>query len=245
MVIANSRTALVTGAASGIGGATAELLLERGWNVIAADLDRDRLEASFSPSENCLTAVVDVSRSASVDALYEGAVDRFGGLSAVANIAGVTDVDDRAIEFLDERIFDQTIAVNLRGAFLSSKRAIPLLRAAGGGAIVNMGSVASVRGVGGTAYVTSKHGLVGLSRAIAYHHATDNIRCNVIGPGATDTPMFEISKQKGGTVVDRPGTLPGLARPAEIAGLVAFLVSDEARYITGATYVIDGGATQY
>ncbi|MES2169166.1 MAG: SDR family oxidoreductase, partial [Actinomycetota bacterium] len=190
------RSVIVTGAASGIGLATAERLLADGWLVTVADLPNSALTDRFADSDACQVVAVDIYDSASVQSLIAAAVSRFGSLSALANIAGITVLEDQKLEDLDDAVFDRVVAVNLRGAFLMCKYAIPHLRAAGGGAIVNMGSVASVRAMGGAAYVSSKHGILGLSRVIASQYAAEQIRCNVVAPGGVNTPMLEIARRK-------------------------------------------------
>jgi NAD(P)-dependent dehydrogenase (short-subunit alcohol dehydrogenase family) len=156
-------------------------------------------------------------------------------------------MEDTKIVDVPEEVFDRTIAVNLRGMFLLCKYGIPHLKGAGGGAIVNLASVAALAGGGGTSYTTSKGGVAALTRAVAFQNAAENIRCNSICPGPVDTPMLQISMKKLGlsTMTSRPGTIPRIARPQEVASLITFLVSDEAAYITGATYTIDGGASQH
>jgi NAD(P)-dependent dehydrogenase (short-subunit alcohol dehydrogenase family) len=148
---------------------------------------------------------------------------------------------------VSEEVFDRTIAVNLRGIFLLCKYGVPHLKRAGGGAIVNLASTAALRGGGGTSYTASKGGVAAITRAVAFQNAAENIRCNAIYPGPVDTPMLQISMKKLGlkTMTAGPGIVPRIARPEEVAGLISFLVSDEATYITGAAYTIDGGATQH
>ncbi len=239
-----TRAAIVTGAASGIGLATARRLLDDGWRVTVADLPSSPLADLFSVSDSCQVVPVDISDSTSVQSLIAAAAERFGPLSALANIAGITVFEDQKIEDLDESVFDRVVAVNLRGAFLMCKYAIPQLRAAGGGSIVNMGSVASVRAMGGAAYVSSKHGILGLSRTIASQYAAEKIRCNVVAPGGVNTPMLEIARRKAVVRQPSPSVLAGVAEPEEVAQLVVYLLSDDARFITGSTFSIDGGQAQ-
>lgn len=238
------KTAIVTGAASGIGLATARSLLDDGWQVTVADLPSSGLTERFIDSDICHVVPVDISDSESVQSLYSAALARFGRLTGLANIAGLTVIEDQKLEDLEESIFDRVVAVNLRGAFLMCKYAVPHLRAAGGGSIVNVGSVASLRPMGGAAYVSSKHGLLGLSRTIASQYAAEQIRCNVVAPGGTNTPMLEIARRKA--VVQRlsPSVMEGLAEPEEVARLIVYLLSEDARFITGSTFSIDGGRAQ-
>ncbi|WP_344617305.1 SDR family oxidoreductase [Dactylosporangium salmoneum] len=239
----------MTGAASGIGRATALRLLGAGWRVCAADLDADRVRAALTAYEGSAALqaqAADISSPEDVQALYRAADAAFGGLDGVANVAGVSFLEDQRIEDVDVETFDRTHAVNLRGTFLMCKYAIDPLRRRGGGAIVNLGSVASVRGVGGPAYVSSKAGIAGLSRAIAASYAADLIRCNTVAPGPTSTPMLEISKRKSTvTTLGAAGTIPGEADPDEIAALVHFLLGPTGRFMTGGIYTLDGGISQH
>jgi NAD(P)-dependent dehydrogenase (short-subunit alcohol dehydrogenase family) len=240
------KVALVTGAASGIGRAAARVLAARGWALALADVDETGLAEFAGPGPaGHLVRGADVSSSEAVRGLVAAAVERFGHIDAVANIAGITRPGDGPVEHTAESDFDRIVAVNLRGPFLVCKYAIPHLRAAGGGCVVNVGSVASVRGYGGTAYVASKSGLAGLSRAVAYHYAGANIRCNTIAPGFTDTPMARVAAAKPGPAPRTPGTLPGMAEPHEIAELLAYLLSPAGRFINGALYTVDGGLAQH
>ncbi|MCU1614637.1 MAG: short-chain dehydrogenase/reductase [Frankiales bacterium] len=241
------RSVIVTGGASGIGLAAVTRLLDDGWRVTAADIDVDALTSAHAHAHNesLLVQPVDVSNSESVTALYAAATARFGGVSAVANVAGISLLADQKLENLADDDFDRVIAVNLRGTFLMSKNAIAALRAQGGGSIVNVGSIASLRGFGGSAYVSSKHGILGLSRTVAYQYASENIRCNVVAPGSTQTPMLDLVRQKSVLAAPSPNVIAGAAEPSEVAGLIAYLLSPEARFINGATFTIDGGLTQY
>jgi NAD(P)-dependent dehydrogenase (short-subunit alcohol dehydrogenase family) len=238
--------AIVTGAASGIGHAVARRLLAAGWCVAVADLQADRLTELFSGgSDTVLVQPTDVTRLADIERLFTETVARFGGVDGVTNAAGISLLEDARIEDVDLDVFDRTCAVNLRGTFMMCRAAIGPLRERHGGAIVNFGSVASLRGGGGTAYVTTKAGIAGLSRAIAAHYAKERIRCNTVAPGATTTPMLEISKRKSTVSIGGPSVLDGEAEPDEIAGLVEFLLGPSGRFVTGATYAIDGGITQH
>lgn len=240
------RVAIVTGAASGIGLATARKLIAVGWAVAGVDLHRQSVEQSIPASPTFLPLGGDIGDPLAVDRVYAATIARFGSLDAVANVAGVSDISDTLIEDVELETFDKTLRTNLRGTFLMCKAAIAPLRAQGGGAIVNLGSVASVRGIGGPAYVSSKAGIAGLTRAIAMQYAAELIRCNTVAPGPISTPMLEISKTKptvnaGGT----PGTIPREGEASEVAGLIEFLLGDAGRFMTGGIYTIDGGLTQH
>jgi NAD(P)-dependent dehydrogenase (short-subunit alcohol dehydrogenase family) len=210
------------------------------------DLDAAAVTAAVGSTDALLALAADISDPEAVARVYAATLDRFGHLDAVANVAGISILADARLEDLDVEVFDRTQRVNLRGTFLMCKAAIPALRANGGGAIINLGSVASVRGVGGPAYVSSKAGVAGLSRAIAAQYAAERIRCITVAPGPTSTPMLEIAKQKSTVnTLGAPGTIPGEADPDEVAALIEFLAGDSGRFITGALYTIDGGLTQH
>jgi NAD(P)-dependent dehydrogenase (short-subunit alcohol dehydrogenase family) len=172
-------------------------------------------------------------------------VKAFGGLNIVANMHGISDFSDTKILTVSEDVFTRTWEVNTKAIFLLCKQAIPEMQKAGAGSIINMSSGAALGGGGGTAYTASKGALNALTRAIAYQHAADNIRCNAICPGPIDTPMMHSSFKKLGMtdLPIAPGRIPRIGRPEEVAALVAFLASDEAGFITAATYTIDGGAS--
>jgi NAD(P)-dependent dehydrogenase (short-subunit alcohol dehydrogenase family) len=245
--------ALVTGAASGIGRATATLLAERGAAVACVDVNGAGLTESVDAIEasggKAVALTADVTDLAAVEAAVAAAVAEFGGLDGVANIAGVGDFtgDVTAIE-LDE--WARVLAINLTGAFHVSRATIPHLRAAGGGAIVNVASQFGLVGcLASPAYCASKAGLIGLTRAMAIDHTSEGIRVNCVCPGPVDTPMLawtvatpeltarERARTAGRNLVGRSG------RPEEIAATIAFLLSDEIGFMSGSIVAVDGGWT--
>jgi NAD(P)-dependent dehydrogenase (short-subunit alcohol dehydrogenase family) len=237
--------ALVTGAASGIGRATARGFAESGWSVIAADVDEAGLHETVADHPQAVAIPGDVRSGADTDRMCNAATERFGGLDAVASIAGVE--IDRPVHELAEEDWDAVIDTSLKGTYLVCRSAIGALRAAGGGSIVTVGSPlgrASFPGV--TAYGAAKAGMEGLTRAMAIDYAADGIRVNCLIPGLTDTPLVwrqvppdRLADVKAEAAAEVP--LGRMASPAEIAGIVLFLCSDPARFITGASIVADGG----
>src|SRR5262249_38358404 len=243
------KVAIVTGAASGIGRSVAQVFAREGCHLALVDLNETGLNetlASLSGVEG-LAVPADVSRSADVQRVLGQTMDKYGRLTTLAHCHGISLMEDTRIVEVPEEVFDRTIAVNLRGVFLVCKYGVPHLRRAGGGAIVNLASAAALSGGGGTSYTASKGGVTAITRAIAFQHAAENIRCNSICPGPVDTPMLQVSMKKLGLTTMTPGrgAIPRIARPEEVAFVITFLVSDEAAYITGATYTIDGGMTQH
>ena len=239
--------ALVTGAASGIGRATATRLAAEGASVACADIDVAGAEETAASIRagggTAATASVDVADPASCEAAVRHALDFLGGLEVLANVAGIFRPGHTLEQ--DVGVFDETIAVNLRGTFYMSRAALPHLLD-GGGAIVNIASAAALQGVPyNAAYCASKAGIVGLTRSLASEYARRRVRVNCICPGAVMTPLIE----RGFSVDDVDGALmarlapqiPRIGTPEEIAALVAYLSSDESSYMTGSVITIDGG----
>ncbi|MEJ0097755.1 MAG: SDR family NAD(P)-dependent oxidoreductase [Bauldia sp.] len=244
------RTVIVTGGATGIGRATAEHLVAGGARVVCAGLDAaDGQALAASHAERGLPLIyveTDVAREADVRAAVDKAVASFGAIHGVVNCAGVYPTGKRLEELSDEE-WDRTIAVNLTGMFRVCRATLPLLRAAGGGSIVNIASVhadATITGV--PAYAASKAAVVGLSRQMALDYAVDRIRVNAIVVGAVATRMglggFDSPPdiEKSGLSLE-PNRIARLADPAEVAAVIAFLISDAASFVTGSALVADGG----
>ncbi|MBS0475264.1 MAG: SDR family oxidoreductase [Proteobacteria bacterium] len=244
------KVVLITGASSGIGRATAVAFGRAGAKVVLGDLNE---EAAATASQikaaggEALFVKTDVSQPASVEALVQAAVGAHGRLDVAFNNAGLlprtADLADMTTED-----FDRTIAVDLRGVFLCLKYEIRQMLSNGGGAIVNTASVAGLVADPGMApYVAAKHGVVGLTKAAALDYATRNIRVNAVAPGLVATPMTERwladPAFKGKLLQNSP--IGRAAQPEEIAGTVLYLSSDAASFVTGQTYVIDGGQTAH
>ena len=247
------RVAMITGGAGAIGGATAERFAAEGAAVGIIDRDHDGVARAVARLEagggRAFGAVADVTSEADVARAVAAVTDQFGRLDIAFNNAGVGGVRIPAHEHPAE-IFDEIVAINLRGVFLSQKHALRAMIAAGrGGAVVNMSS--SMAGfdvhAGGLAYAVTKHGILGLTRTAAIDAAGYGIRVNAVCPGVVQTtlglPANEGDREAG--VAYRIGKIPlrRLGQPEDVAAMVAFLASDDARHITGQGWLIDGGQT--
>ena len=243
------KVVLVTGAAGGIGRAVVDLFAEHGWQVVG--VDRSEFGSGF-PADG-LFIQADISNPKDIENIYERTAKFSPVLDAVVNNAGVQ-IGKPLLETSAEE-WDMTIASNLRSVFLGTKLAHPLLKAAGGGAIVNMSSVHAIATSPNiAAYAASKGGLLAFTRAVAIEFAADNIRVNAILPGAIDTPMLRASMSRGQfggpSVQQRLDNLASktvngrIGTPREIAQSIYFLADEsQSSFMTGQALVVDGGAT--
>jgi NAD(P)-dependent dehydrogenase (short-subunit alcohol dehydrogenase family) len=249
----NGKVALITGASSGIGRATAQCFAARGVKVVLAARRHDELATLAREIESsggqASFVVTDVAVADDVQKMVAHAVETFGRLDYAVNNAGIEGRFARVSD-LTEEDWDRVLDTNLKGTFLCLKYEIPAMLAGGrGGAIVNVGSVNSFRGVaGGAAYVASKHGQVGLTTSASAEVAPQGIRVNLLCPGFVDTPMHQRLRAVAGDDVFDNGFLPRVhsrraGQPEEIARTIVFLCSDDASYITGSTLTPDGGFT--
>ena len=236
------KVAIVTGAASGIGRATAERLSRNGWAVIAADRDGGKL--GWAEAAGIAAMVVDVTSEADNQALVAEAETRFGGLDAAVFNAGIT--GGGAIEAMDFSDFTRVIEINLYGAVHGVRAAIPALRRRGGGAIALTSSTMGLAGDSeNSAYGASKHALIGLMRSLSRELGCDNIRVNALCPGPTLTGMTEAIKDVAPAHYDllkHAVPLQRWADPDEQAAAIEFLVSPAASFVNGHALVADGGA---
>jgi NAD(P)-dependent dehydrogenase (short-subunit alcohol dehydrogenase family) len=235
--------AIVTGAGSGIGAATARALSTRGDKVVCADVKLDAAKRTAADLPDAIAVEVDVSNAKSSDRMVEEAVRAFGDVNSIVTCAGV-EKHGPGHEF-SEADFDWIIAVNLKGTWLSARSAVrAMIQAGHGGTVVMIGSINSVVGnPGASAYCASKGGVLMLGKTLALDWAPLGVRVNIIGPGVVDTPMSARSladPQKRARMMERT-PLGRPAPPDEIASVVAFLTSDASSYMTGAYVPVDGG----
>lgn len=243
-----NKVAIVTGGASGIGHATAQLLAAEGAKVVLADYDHTmgRLVAEEIRAQGGAVAFVrvDVADSSQIEAMVAFAVSTYGGVDILFNGAGVLHLGT-TLDVTEEQ-WNRVMRINLTGTYLCCRAVLPAMIARGGGSIVNVSSSVGNHdaGPGMVAYAASKGGITLLTRSIAIDHATQNIRVNAIAPGPTDTPMLR-SNLSAEQIKAFAATFPmaRLGRPEEIARAALFLASDQASFVTGTILAVDGGQT--
>ena len=245
------KTALITGAGSGIGREAALLFAREGAAVVAVDVTddagRETVAAIEGAGGRALYAHADVSRDADCAAMVAAAEAAFGRLDVLFNNAGIMHGKDDDAVATDEAVWDLTMAVNAKGVFLGCKHGIPALRRAGGGSVINTASFVAVLGAATPqiAYTASKGAVLAMTRELAVVHARENIRVNALCPGPLKTKLLmdflDTEEKKQRRLVHVPMGRFGLAR--EMAQAALFLASDESSYTTGATFLVDGGIT--
>jgi len=243
-----AKVAVVTGGARGIGAATAIALADAGARIVIGDLEAEAGRATADAVGGEFVRA-DISRAADVEALMNAAVDRFGGLDVLVNNAGVV-LANSALETSEEE-WDRILAINLKGAWLCARAAVPHMIRRGGGAIVNVASNAGLVGFpNAAAYCASKGGLAHLTKAMALDFAPFKVRVNAVCPGHTRTPMadsFVASQADPEAFLDDfvrlQHPLGRMAEPEEIAHCIRFLAGDDASFVTGAVLPADGGFT--
>jgi NAD(P)-dependent dehydrogenase (short-subunit alcohol dehydrogenase family) len=251
----NGKVALITGAGSGIGAATAKRFIADRAKVCLADIRQDALEktARLLPSGSLVTCVGDVTVLKDVENMVETALAIGGKIDILVNSAGIDPA--RSVVDADMGLWHRIHEVNLTGPYLTMKTAIPHMIKAGGGSIVNISSLSGLRYIAGrAAYSSSKGGLISLSQAIAVEYGPVHIRCNVICPGAIRTPMFENNIRPLAQTLGKDldwvfekftsfSPLRRIGSPDEIASICSFLASEDSSLLTGGVLVADGGTS--
>jgi NAD(P)-dependent dehydrogenase (short-subunit alcohol dehydrogenase family) len=241
------KVAVITGAASGIGRASAVLFGREGAKLVVADVQEDKLAETLKLVKDAGGEAVgmrcDVAKAADTEALVAKAVATYGRLDCAYNNAGVAGAMNDRIGDSDEKNFDFTIDINLKGVFLCMKAEInQFLKQGGGGAIVNTSSLAGVRGYAGMSpYAATKHAVIGLTRTAAVEYAAKNIRVNAVLPGGVDTPMNASMPDGWQEVVARTQPMKRVGKPEEIAEAACWLLSDRASFVTAQALNVDGG----
>ena len=243
------KVALVTGAAGGMGRATAQAFAAAGAKVVAADIAADEGEQTAKlirgNGGEAVFVRTDVSDAADVEAAVATAVNEYGGLDCAANMAAI-ETETTFLADCEEATFDRLVAVNLRSIFLCLKYEIRAMLQRGGGSIVNIASTNSFRPLPKQAvYTATKHGVIGLTKTAAIEYAGKGVRVNAVAPGAIDTPMLRGAIAARGSdeaeVISRLSLVGRFGDPAEIANAVLWLCSDGSTYTVGHTLAVDGG----
>lgn len=244
------KTAIVTGAGAGLGSGIARRLAAEGAAVVVADLDQAAAqtvaEEILADGGQAAAQVCDVTRAAEVDRLVSTAAARFGKVDLLCNNVGASIEAKQVLRVteLTEQQWDFMLDVNLKSVFLMCRRVIPEMLRCGGGSVVNIASIAGHKPTFGAAYGAAKAGVIGFTKALAVQFADDHIRCNAVAPGAMQTPgggaaagqgVFQGQHQRSRLINDRFGA------PSDVGAAVAFLMSDDAAFITAATLEVDGG----
>ncbi|OQU94839.1 hypothetical protein CLAIMM_01131 [Cladophialophora immunda] len=240
----------ITGAAGGIGSVTADLLASRGASLALADMDEHAVNSTAKEIRSrhkvdVLATKLDVTVSQQVDDWITATVKHFGKLSGGVNLAGTVgrEIGLKAAHEVSDADFDLVMAINVRGVMACQRAQLRSIE--DGGSIVNAASVAGKIGIPNLlAYGASKHAVIGLTRTAAVENGHRNVRINAVAPGSIDTKMLGIARDSNMPGSDKAlAPINRLGKPEEVAALIAFLLSDEATYTTGAVYTIDGGMT--
>jgi NAD(P)-dependent dehydrogenase (short-subunit alcohol dehydrogenase family) len=249
------KAAILTGASGDIGAETARQLLAQGTRIAAIDRSAeglDRLAAQLSHTPGFLPITADVTDEAAIEAAFAQAHRTFGAIDALIACAGL-EGEREPIDRYSTHVFDRVMAVNVKGVFLSMKHAIPILRAGGGGTIVNLSSTAGLKGAEAmSAYVASKHAVIGLTRVAAVEWMRHGIRTNCVCPGPVRGRMIDAifgstAEEASAAAKARMSAVPSgrFSEPSEVAAVILFLLSDAASHVNGACYTVDGGISAF
>ena len=244
----DGKVAVITGAGGGMGREAAILFSEEGAKVCAADIDGALAEEVAAELNDGLGVQVDVADGESVQAMYAATAERFGGIDVLYNNAGISPADDASILETEEDAWDRVQNVNTKGVFLCCKHGIPYLLERGGGSVINVASFVALVGAATSqiSYTASKGAVLSISRELGVQFARQGVRVNALCPGPVETPLLlRIFGDDPAAYERRRIHLPmgRLAKPREIVNAALFLASDEASYVNGATFLVDGGLT--
>jgi NAD(P)-dependent dehydrogenase (short-subunit alcohol dehydrogenase family) len=244
----DGKVVVITGAGGGIGREASVLFSEEGASVCVADVSAEQGEATAAACREAFFQEVDVTDSASVEALYAATADRYGGVDVLYNNAGIMPADDASILETESAAWDRVLDVNAKGVYLCCKHGIPHLLERGGGSVINVASFVALVGAATSqiAYTASKGAVLSLTRELAVEFARRGVRVNALCPGPVETPMLmRLFEDDPAAYERRRVHLPmgRLARAKEIALGALFLASDESSYVTGTTFLVDGGLT--
>ena len=240
------KTALITGAGSGMGRLAVTMFAREGAAVVAADIDAAALRETVAEADGSVLAVDgDVSNAADVERWVAEAVSAYGKLDILYNNAGIMPDEDGSVDAMDEDAFQRVIDVNLKGTALCCKYALPAMSEAGGGSIVNVASFVALVGctVPQDAYTASKGAVLALTRSLAVQFGPKNVRANAICPGPIETPLLRELLRDEEARQQRLSRIPlgRFGRPEDIVNAALYLASDESSWMTGTTFVVDGG----
>jgi len=250
-----NKVAIVTGAGSGMGRAIARLFAAEGSNVIATDIDQERLDTLQrdirKDGGEVTTLISNIGIESDIDNMFDVATSTYGTLDILVNNAGIMD-DFSPAGDVDNAAWEKNLAINLTGPFKSMRKAINIFLPKENGVIINIASIGGLSGgKAGAAYITAKHGLVGLTRNTGYLYAKKGIRCNAIAPGAVSTNIMEGIDLSNATPFLNDRIMPGVklnprdADPSEIAKIALFLACDDSSFVNGSVIVGDGGWSAY
>jgi NAD(P)-dependent dehydrogenase (short-subunit alcohol dehydrogenase family) len=244
----DGKVCVITGAGGGMGREAAILFSDEGAQVCAADVDGDAAAKTAAQCRDAFAHIVDVAQEASVKAMMDETAERYGGIDVLYNNAGISPNDDGSVLETTADAWDRVQAVNTKGVFLCCKHGIPHLQQRGGGSVINVASFVALVGAATSqiSYTASKGAVLSMTRELAVQFARENIRVNALCPGPVETPLLlSIFGDDPAALERRRAHWPmgRLAKPREIVSGALFLASDESSYVTGSTFLVDGGLT--
>ena len=244
----DGKICVITGAGGGMGREAALLFSEEGAQVCVADVNLEAAQSVADDTRDAFAHQVDVADEASVKAMMDATAERYGGIDVLYNNAGISPGDDASVLDTSVEAWDRVQAVNTKGVFLCCKHGIPHLQQRGGGSVINVASFVAILGAATSqiSYTASKGAVLSMTRELAVQFARENVRVNALCPGPVETPLLlSIFGDDPAALVRRRAHWPmgRLAKPREIVNGALFLASDESSYVTGSTFLVDGGLT--